>query len=171
MSETTQENMDAAEVENESLYLEEVEYQESLLKKFVTFQSNNTIFGVDAMDVIEIITNCNIRAIPMTPIFVKGVINFRGEVLPIMDLKYFLSSEKTQQTNNTCIVVLKRDDIAIGLMVEEVLQVREVFLYGKKQIPTSEIVKVTSSMVKLEDGVIMLVLDIDKLLHMKTGLC
>ncbi len=171
MSEITQSDMNTIGSNEDNLYEEDLEYQESLLKKFVTFRANKTLFGVDAIDVIEIMTNCNIRKIPKIPSFIKGVINFRGEVLPIMDLSCFLSNQESEESASSCVIIIRKDNLAIGLMVEEVLQVREVFLYGKKDIPTSEIVKITSSIIKLDDGVVMLVLDIDKLLRIKTGLC
>ena len=72
-------------------------------RKFLTFRTDNLLFGVEAENVVEIITNHVITQVPMVPAYVRGIINLRGQTIPLMDMRLRLSVEPR---DNDCIIVL-----------------------------------------------------------------
>ena len=67
--------------------------QEVQTEKYLLFQSSGLLFGVPASDVVEIITNHVITWVPLLPSHVRGVINLRGQILPILDIRRLLSQD------------------------------------------------------------------------------
>ncbi len=91
--------------------------------QLVSFKLGGEEFGVDIMQVQEIIRMQNITAVPNAPDFVEGVINLRGRVIPIIDLRKRFGLEGKEHDKATRIVVVKVDDITVGLVVDEVSEV------------------------------------------------
>lgn len=100
------------------------------ISQYLTFLVNDEMLGVDILNVKEIIQYGNLTAIPMMPAFVRGVINLRGAVVPVIDLSARLGGKPTTVGKRTCIVILeiREGDIEqdIGLVVDAVSAVLEI---------------------------------------------
>jgi purine-binding chemotaxis protein CheW len=76
-------------------------------RQYLTFKLGNEVFATDVAKVREVLDFTNITEIPRTPDFMSGVINLRGSVVPVVDLRLCLEMSKTEKTRNTCIVVVE----------------------------------------------------------------
>lgn len=100
--------------------------------KYLTFSLEKEEYGIGILKVKEIIGMMPITSIPRTPGFVKGVINLRGKVIPVLDLRAKFEMETIPYTERTCIIVVEIDSeeatLLIGIVVDavcEVLNIRE----------------------------------------------
>jgi purine-binding chemotaxis protein CheW len=98
--------------------------------QFLTFFSNEEVFGIRILQVKEIKEYSEVTSIPLMPEFVKGVINLRGNVVPIIDLPIRFGREKTVITKRTCIIILEvfheSESLDIGILVDAVSEVIEI---------------------------------------------
>jgi purine-binding chemotaxis protein CheW len=96
-------------------------------RQYLTFRLGNEIFATDVAKVREVLDLTTITAIPRTPAFMAGVINLRGSVVPVVDLRLCFEMSKTENTRNTCIVVVEvllDDGVAvIGALTDSVEEV------------------------------------------------
>jgi purine-binding chemotaxis protein CheW len=124
-----------------------------------TFFLSNEEYGVDVRLVQEIIRISEITPIPRAPEFVKGVINLRGRIIPVVDLKRKLALGEVAETRSTRIVVVKVRERLIGLLVDGASQVLKVPLSSIEAAP-EEIVEIDLSYIrgvaKLTDRLIIL---------------
>ncbi len=108
--------------------------QEMLLKqeqgtragKYLTFVIADEEYGLEILKVREIIGIMDITAVPKTPDFVKGVINLRGKVIPVIDLRLKFSMEEAQRTEETCIIVVSVNELEVGIIVDKVSEVQDI---------------------------------------------
>jgi purine-binding chemotaxis protein CheW len=91
--------------------------------KYLTFSLANQEYGVEILKVREIIGMVPITTVPRTPEFVKGVINLRGKVIPVVDLRLKFGMESIEQTDETCIIVVDVLGIEMGVIVDRVSEV------------------------------------------------
>jgi len=91
--------------------------------KFLTFFLSTEEYGMEISKVQEIIGVMPITPIPRTPSFIKGVINLRGRIIPIIDLRLKLSMEEAKHTEETCFIVVKAHDMHMGVVVDKVSEV------------------------------------------------
>jgi len=96
--------------------------------KFLTFKLNQEGYAIDVMQVVEIIRLQKITPVPHMPPYFKGVINLRGKVIPVLDLRERFQMANFETTDHTCIIVVQvstpeRDQILAGLIVDEVEEV------------------------------------------------
>jgi purine-binding chemotaxis protein CheW len=98
-------------------------------QQYLTFTLGDEMFGVGTGDVKEIIEYGNITAIPMMPLSIRGVINLRGAVVPVIDLAARFGGQRTEITRRTCIVILEVEHEEarqeIGVVVDTVCEVLE----------------------------------------------
>ncbi len=127
--------------------------------RYLTFMSDNLIFGVSTDHVIEIIANYSIRQVPTVPEFVMGVINLRGQVLPVIDIRLRMDKAFEPYTNTTCIIILEIDSVMVGLAVDHVLQVQNINPKQASPMPLENNQELTNAMISLEDGSVVLLLD------------
>ena len=92
----------------------------------VAFKLRNEEYGFSILNVQEIKGLTDITRVPFAPDFIKGVINLRGSVLPVIDLKKRLGLEDTPYTANTRIVIVRHDEISVGMLVDAVTEVRTI---------------------------------------------
>lgn len=104
----------------------EVILEEKNLKKMLVFVSDGLYFGVDISNVIEIITNNKITYVPKMPEFVKGIINLRGQIIPIVDVREKMKKDKVEYGEEACIIVLHVQSSLIGILVEGVSYVTDI---------------------------------------------
>jgi purine-binding chemotaxis protein CheW len=95
--------------------------------KYLTFQLGNEEFAIQVLRVREIMGVQEITAVPQTPSYVKGVINLRGKVIPVVDLRLKFGMPETEHTQRTCIIVVQihgeREKLLIGVIVDAVSEV------------------------------------------------
>jgi len=97
--------------------------------QYLTFKLADEIFALDVAKVREILEFTSITKVPQTPEFMRGVINLRGSVVPVVDLRLKFGMEPTEQTINTCIIVvevtLEGDNTVLGALADSVQEVVE----------------------------------------------
>ena len=137
-------------------------------QQFLTFKLGEEIFAVEVSKVREILDVSTITKVPQTPEFMRGVINLRGGVVPVIDLRLKLGMTRTENTVNTCIIVeeitVGEDTVILGTLADSVQEVFD--LDGAQIEPAPRIgtrlnTEFLKGMVKHGDGFIM-ILDIDK---------
>lgn len=135
---------------------------------YLTFRLNEEEYGIAILKVKEIIGMMEITPIPKTPGFVKGVINLRGKVIPIIDLRLKFGLDSVPYDERTCIIVVEvpgsSGDISLGLVVDAVNEVANVKEGDVEDTPSFGVdlqTKFILGMAKSEDGVKIL-LDITK---------
>ncbi len=144
---------------------------QQLAGKYMTFKLSREEYGLEILKVREIIGLMDITKVPRTADFVRGVINLRGKVIPVMDLRLKFGMELAEATDQTVIIVVQLEkgeqELTIGVIVDEVLEVLDVQagqiepppVFGGSSVDTDFILGVG----KAEKRVIFL-LDIDKVL-------
>lgn len=145
---------------------EENKKQDAKLKQLVTFSIGEEEFGVDILRVREIIRMLEITRVPRAPEFVEGVINLRGSVIPIIDLRKRFRLTAKENDKDTRIVVISIDNMTVGFIVDSVSQVLRI--PANTIEPTPPVVAGLDSeyiegVGKLEDRLLIL-LDLDRLL-------
>jgi len=96
---------------------------EDRILQLVTFKLENEEFGVDILKVQEINKMMNITKIPNAPFFIEGVINLRGKIIPIVDLRKKLGFESKPYDKATRIIVIELDGLVLGFVVDSVSEV------------------------------------------------
>ena len=91
--------------------------------QLVVFKLLREEYGISILQVQEIKRMADITRVPHTPDYIKGVINLRGSVLPVIDLKKRLNLPYQEYTDDTRIIIVKIDDISVGMIVDEVSEV------------------------------------------------
>jgi purine-binding chemotaxis protein CheW len=98
--------------------------------KYLTFRLENEEFGLEILKVQEIIQMQAITRVPRTPEFVRGVINLRGKVIPVVDLRMKFGISRAEDTEKTCIVVvqIRHSDgvVVMGTIIDEVREVLDI---------------------------------------------
>jgi purine-binding chemotaxis protein CheW len=98
--------------------------------KHLTFQLGKEVYGLEILKVQEIIGVTDVTPIPRTPPSVRGVINLRGKVIPVVDLRRKFDLEAKEDTDRTCIIVVEISGeaalLTIGILVDEVCEVQEI---------------------------------------------
>jgi len=140
------------------------------IKSYLTFRLENEVFALNVRNVVNILEMCKITRIPNMPHFVEGVINLRGEVLPVIDTRLKFGMSATEVTKSTCILVLEIHDAQnttrMGVLVDEVKEVLEIdkdIIKLPPQITKKYNNDFIIGMIEVDDSFIML-LDIDKIL-------
>lgn len=94
--------------------------------KYLTFLLADESYGLEILKVREIIGVMGITPVPKTPDYVKGVINLRGRVIPVVDLRVKFGLEEVEQTDETCIIVVDVNDTQTGILVDTVDEVLDI---------------------------------------------
>jgi len=91
--------------------------------KYLTFALGKEDYGLEILKVREIIGLMNITAVPQVPAYVKGVINLRGKVIPVIALRLKFNMPSIEMTAESCIIVINLNDALIGIIVDKVNEV------------------------------------------------
>lgn len=136
--------------------------------KYLTFCLGGETYGLQILKVQEIISMMNITRVPRSPGYVMGVINLRGKVIPVINMRMKFGLEKVDDTERTCIIVVQinrgQDLITLGIVVDEVSEVIDLVPEQISDTPAmgaSVDTEFIIGMGKVNTNVIML-LDIDK---------
>ena len=138
--------------------------------KYLTFTLAGEEYGIGILKVREIVGMMNITRIPQTPPYVKGVVNLRGKVIPVVDLRLKFGIEAMDYTDRTCIIVVEivgtAKDIPMGVVVDsvsEVINIRQSDIEETPNFGTRIDTNYILGMAKTNGGVKIL-LDIDRVL-------
>lgn len=107
--------------------------------KFLTFSLGHEEYGIEIRHVIEIIGMQMITEVPELPPYIKGIINLRGKIIPVMDVRLRFKKEPREYNDRTCVVVIEINEVAIGLIVDTVLEV--LVIQEENIIPPPEVGK------------------------------
>lgn len=99
---------------------------EKLSGKYLTFFLADEEYGIQILKVQEIIGMMAVTTIPRTPEFILGVINLRGKIIPVVDLRQKLAMPKVETTEETCIIVVRTRGIETGVLVDRVSHVMDI---------------------------------------------
>lgn len=138
--------------------------------KYVTFKSGNEYFALKIEYVNEIIVFQEITEIPESEDFIKGLINLRGKIIPVIDVRVRFKQEPMEYNDRTCIIVINVKDMVVGLIVEKVAEVVEIHQEDILPPPSATIGHEEKTQNKYVYGIgkvgeeVKLLLDPDKLL-------
>ncbi len=137
--------------------------------QYLTFKLADETFTLDVAKVREILEMVPITKVPQTPDYMRGVINLRGSVVPVIDLRLNFGMERTEQTINTCIIVvevnLDTELIVLGVLadsVQEVVEMEPQYIEPPPKLGTKLNMEFIKGMGKIDDDFVM-ILDIDKI--------
>lgn len=137
--------------------------------QYLTFKLADEIFALDVAKVREILEVTTITKVPQTPDFMRGVINLRGSVVPVVDMRLKFGMSMTEQTVNTCIIVveisLDGDSLVLGALadsVQEVVEMEAEKIEPAPHIGTKLNTDFIRGMGKVDDHFVM-ILDIDRI--------
>jgi purine-binding chemotaxis protein CheW len=112
---------------------------EHLAGKYMTFKLDDEVYGIDILKVVQLIQLVEITRVPRTPDFIRGLINLRGRVIPVIDLRLKFGMSATKETEHTVIIVVQHrqgdDELVMGLMVDEVLEVQPIGVEDLTSMP------------------------------------
>lgn len=142
------------------------EMEDTQEDKYLTFVLNREEYGIEIKHVIEIIGIQNITSVPDMPHYIKGVINLRGKVIPVMDVRIRFNINEQAYNERTCIIVITVSEQLVGLIVDEVSEVLDIpkaSVEPSPKVNRGEGSKFVQGMGKVGDAVKIL-LSADKLL-------
>ena len=138
--------------------------------KYLTFNLMDEFYGINVDRILQIIAIPDITKIPKTPPFVKGVINLRGKIIPVIDLRLRFKLPEQEYNDRTSIVIIKikteKSEIFIGIIVDKVIEVLDIHANEIEKTPTFGVELDTQfilAMAKVKSKVVAL-LDISKIL-------
>ena len=145
---------------------ESVEAADSIdAERCLTFESGGMVMYMSTSYVIEIINDHSITALPIVPQYVKGIINLRGSILPVIDIRLLMDKEAEEYTSKTCIIVLNIDSVSIGIIVDRVRQVIDIDLSEVQPIPLRNRQKLCNGMITLDSGEVAMSFDAEALVQ------
>ena len=100
--------------------------EDTLKGKYLTFYTDNQLFGISIADVVQIVGMQDITAVPEFPSYAKGIINLRGIIIPIIDVRLRLRKKEIGYNERTCIIVTNINGSYIGFIVDEVNEVTNI---------------------------------------------
>ncbi len=132
-------------------------------QKYLIFMAAHLKLGVVAEDVVEILNNQIITYLPMLPTFIRGIINMRGQMIPILDIRARLGMETKE--DDSLVVVINLGDVQLGILVDAVDQMLDIPKANILPMPANSTQMLVSGMCSLPDGSgTMMVLDCEQLM-------
>lgn len=135
--------------------------------KFLTFLLEDEVYGLEILKVREIIGMMAITNVPGTPESVRGVVNLRGKVIPVVDLRLKFGMTPAEQTEETCIIVVSVNGIEMGTVVDKVYEVLNIAEDNIEDAPDLGQDVSTNGILGMgkSDGKVIILLDISKVLN------
>lgn len=141
--------------------------QNTEITKVLTFYIGEQVYGFEIPDVIEIIEVPPITAVPGVPSYIKGIINVRSKIVPVVNIRSRFGKEEIPFNDRTCIIIVSTgDDVSVGLIVDsvaDVIPVTEQHISKTPELTGVNSNKFIKSILEMNDG-IKLVLDVSKLI-------
>jgi purine-binding chemotaxis protein CheW len=142
------------------------EDQDTQKDKYLTFHIGDEDYAIAITFVTEIIGMLNITEVPQTPNYIKGVINLRGKVIPVMDIRLRFNMQARIYDERTCVIVVNHKENTVGLVVDtvsEVLDIPEANVESSPHFSQGDGNSFISGMGKVEDEIKMII-DVNSLL-------
>ena len=137
--------------------------------KYMTFRSGSEYFGIKIQYVNEIIQFQSITEVPETEEYIKGLINLRGKVIPVIDVRLRFNKESFEYNDRTCIIIINVNSTVVGLIVEQIAEVVEIQNQNILPPPTTNRADKTQNKyvygIGKVGGTVKLLLDPDKLIN------
>ena len=111
------------------------------VERCLTFESGDMTLFLSINNVTEIINDCAITHLPLVPDYIKGIINLRGQILPVVDIRLYMGKPALEYNSKTCFIVLNVDDLPVCIVVDSVQQVIDIDLQDVRPIPIKDCVK------------------------------
>jgi purine-binding chemotaxis protein CheW len=102
---------------------ESFEQEDTQLGRFLTFTLGEEDFGIEIRFVTEIIGMQSISSLPEVPDYIRGIVNLRGKIIPVIDMRLKFQKEAARYTDRTCIIVIDTGMFSVGLIVDHVTEV------------------------------------------------
>ena len=141
--------------------------------QYLSFLLSDEVFSIDISKVREVLDFTSVTKVPQTPDFMRGVINLRGGVVPVIDLRLKFGMDRTESTVNTCIIIveveLDNERVILGALADSVKEVFDLMAEDVEPAPTIGTHLDTAflkGMGKKDDAFILL-LDIDKVFSLR----
>ncbi|MBP7651871.1 purine-binding chemotaxis protein CheW [Candidatus Dependentiae bacterium] len=134
--------------------------------KLLTFFLDNREYGIQILEAREVVGMQNIDPVPRTPAFMKGVINLRGKIVPVIDLRLKFDMVQSEYDKDNCILVVDLNGILTGIIVDQlagVITIDKEHYEISPKLGNNINAEFVSGMVKLDERVII-VLEIEKVL-------
>lgn len=152
---------------NVNMIDENVDMDEDTQKgKYLTFVLDSESYGIGINNVTEIIGIQPITLVPELPNYIKGIINLRGKIIPVMDVRLRFKKDFREYNDRTCIVVVDISELSIGLIVDSVSEV--VIIQDENIVPPPNLNKVSNKYISgigKIDNEVKLILDCDELIN------
>lgn len=97
--------------------------EETREKRYLTFRLDDTLFGIEIGVITEIVGMQKFNSVPEMPAYGRGIINLRGRIIPLIDMRLRLHRPAAEYTERTCIIVVDRESVTAGLIVDGVDEV------------------------------------------------
>ncbi len=138
------------------------------ISQYLTFRLGDEVFALDIAQVREVLDYTSITRVPRTPDFMRGVINLRGSVVPVVDMRLKFGMPKTERTINTCIIIVEikagDESVLLGALadsVQEVIELGPGDIEPAPRIGTGLKVDFIKGMGKRDDK-FLIILDVDR---------
>lgn len=134
--------------------------------KYLTFGLDREEYGLEILKVREIIGMMDITPVPRTPDFVRGVINLRGSVIPVVDLRCKFKMPTAERTDETCIIVVDVEAVEMGIVVDRVSEVLDIMSENIEKAPSFGVSIETDFILGMgkTEGRVTILLDISRVL-------
>lgn len=143
--------------------------EDTLRNKYLTFYTDNQLFGIRIADVVQIVGMQEITTVPEFPSYAKGIINLRGIIIPIIDVRLRLKKEEIEYNERTCIIVTNIKDSYIGFIVDSVNEVTNIHkdnISNPPQMGADYVNTYITGIAKVNNSIILLI-DLKKILNEK----
>jgi len=104
----------------------ELEEEDTQKGKYLTFSLDKEVYAIEIKYVTEIIGIQPITEIPELPDYIKGIVNLRGKIIPVMDVRLRFRKKAIDYNDRTCVIVIDVDNISVGLIVDNVMEVMSI---------------------------------------------
>lgn len=143
--------------------MSEQETKEGRINSYLTFKLGEEVFAANVSKVLNILEMTKVTRVPKAPEYMKGVINLRGAVLPLIDTRSKFEMEETEYTTNTCILVLdinmSGESVHVGALVDsvqEVIEFEETSILPAPSIGTKYKSEFIQGMARIGDNFVMI---------------
>ena len=150
--------------ENNAMEEPQAESETSMENRYLVFNIKDEFYSIEIIYITEIVEMLPVTVVPNIPECIVGVINLRGAIIPIMDVRARFGYETKEYDSRTCIVVLENDGVSIGIIVDSVQEVTKVNVDTIAKPPTnsaSDAEYYIKGISKWKDN-LQLIIDVDK---------
>ncbi len=154
---------------NDDFDFEDDENEDTQEGKFLSFRIGNEVYGIEIRHVTEIVGIQKITEVPDMPVYVKGVINLRGSVIPVVDVRLRFNMLPRDYDDRTCVIVVSINESPIGLVVDAVREVISILpdqISPPPSVSKGEVTRYIQGIGRFDQDVIIL-LAMDELLYDK----